>query len=110
MAAGGNGAGGDTRAAFARIYKTLKEELLTDPAFEFTEESRQWIDRVTIPLSLSLSLSLCRPSFLFLFLFPGLILVACAVRCGGSLCRSSPWPSPDRWASLSHVCPAPGSR
>uniref|UniRef100_A0A804QMN9 Uncharacterized protein n=1 Tax=Zea mays TaxID=4577 RepID=A0A804QMN9_MAIZE len=46
MAAGGNGAGGDTRAAFARIYKTLKEELLTDPAFEFTEESRQWIDRM----------------------------------------------------------------
>ncbi|CAD6271370.1 unnamed protein product [Miscanthus lutarioriparius] len=49
MAADGNGAaaaGGDTRAAFAQIYKTLKEELLTDPAFESTEESHQWIDRM----------------------------------------------------------------
>lgn len=63
MAAGGNGAGGDTRAAFARIYKTLKEELLTDPAFEFTEESRQWIDRVTIPLSLSRCRCAVLPSF-----------------------------------------------
>lgn len=77
MAAGGNGAGGDTRAAFARIYKTLKEELLTDPAFEFTEESRQWIDRVTIPLYLSLSLSL--PSFLP-FSVPVSWLDPCGVR------------------------------
>lgn len=72
MAADGNGAaaaGGDTRAVFAQIYKTLKEELLTDPAFEFTEESHQWIDRVMTPLplppSLSLALARCRcgPSF-----------------------------------------------
>lgn len=58
MAADGNGvaaAAGDTRAAFAEIYRMLKEELLTDPAFEFTEESRQWIDRVTTPLTPSLS-------------------------------------------------------
>jgi len=58
MAAGGNGAAGggaDTKAAFAQIYKTLKEELLADPAFEFTAESHQWIDRVNIP----------PPSFLF---------------------------------------------
>jgi len=58
MAAGGNGAAGggaDTKAAFAQIYKTLKEELLADPAFEFTAEAHQWIDRVTIP----------PPSFLF---------------------------------------------
>ncbi|AQK91887.1 farnesyl pyrophosphate synthase1 [Zea mays] len=77
MAAGGNGAGGDTRAAFARIYKTLKEELLTDPAFEFTEESRQWIDRVTIPLSLSLAVAV--PSFLP-FSVPVSWLDPCGVR------------------------------
>lgn len=54
MAAGGNGAAGggvDTKAAFAQIYNTLKEELLADPAFEFTAESHKWIDRVTIPLA-----------------------------------------------------------
>jgi hypothetical protein len=52
MAANGNGpaAGGDTKAVFAQIYHKLKEELLADPAFEFTTESRQWIDRVTISL------------------------------------------------------------
>lgn len=69
MAAGGNGgaAGGgvDTKAAFAQIYKTLKEELLADPAFEFTAESHHWIDRVTTPLAL--------PSFLFCWLFPCLV-------------------------------------
>ena len=87
MAADGNGAaaaGGDTRAAFAQIYKTLKEELLTDPAFEFTEESHQWIDRVTTPLPLPPSLSLALAVVLpFMSLFPGLILVAC----GGSVRR-----------------------
>jgi hypothetical protein len=46
MAAAG---GGDTKAAFARIYDALKEELLKDPAFEFTNESHQWIDRVMLP-------------------------------------------------------------
>ncbi|KAJ1263890.1 hypothetical protein BS78_09G220800 [Paspalum vaginatum] len=49
MAAVGNGAAGggvDTKASFRQIYDTLKEELLTDPAFEFTAESHQWIDRM----------------------------------------------------------------
>lgn len=41
-----NGAGGDTKADFARIYEALKEELLRDPAFEFTDESLHWIDRM----------------------------------------------------------------
>ncbi|KAL6618860.1 hypothetical protein ACP70R_033999 [Stipagrostis hirtigluma subsp. patula] len=45
MAAAGNG-GADTRAVFAQIYSKLKEELLNDPAFEFTPESRQWVDRM----------------------------------------------------------------
>jgi hypothetical protein len=35
---------------FTQIYKKLKEELLADPAFEFTPESHEWIDRVTISL------------------------------------------------------------
>ncbi|KAL5229801.1 hypothetical protein ABZP36_028577 [Zizania latifolia] len=47
MAAAGNGAaGGDTKAAFRRIYDVLKGELLRDPAFEFTDSSRHWIDRM----------------------------------------------------------------
>jgi hypothetical protein len=52
MAANGNGPapGGDTKAVFRQIYYKLKEELLADTAFEFTTESRQWIDRVTISL------------------------------------------------------------
>ncbi|EAY75519.1 hypothetical protein OsI_03423 [Oryza sativa Indica Group] len=41
-----NGASGDSsKAAFAEIYSRLKEEMLEDPAFEFTDESLQWIDR-----------------------------------------------------------------
>ncbi|EAZ13243.1 hypothetical protein OsJ_03166 [Oryza sativa Japonica Group] len=42
-----NGASGDSsKAAFAEIYSRLKEEMLEDPAFEFTDESLQWIDRI----------------------------------------------------------------
>jgi farnesyl diphosphate synthase len=42
-----NGSGGaDTTAAFKEIYSKLKVEMLEDPAFEFTDESLQWIDRV----------------------------------------------------------------
>ncbi|MCH1922589.1 polyprenyl synthetase family protein, partial [Shewanella sp. A3A] len=42
-----NGASGDSsKAAFAEIYSRLKEEMLEDPAFEFTDESLQWIDRM----------------------------------------------------------------
>lgn len=52
MAAAANGGGGETKAAFARIYDALKAELLRDPAFEYTESSRQWIDRVMLPPSL----------------------------------------------------------
>ena len=49
MAAANSAAGGgDTMAAFARIYDVLKEELLKDPAFDFTHESHQWVDRVML--------------------------------------------------------------
>ncbi|GJM93422.1 hypothetical protein PR202_ga09976 [Eleusine coracana subsp. coracana] len=47
--AAANGSGGDTKAAFAEIYDKLKQEMLEDPAFEFTDESLQWIDRVMLP-------------------------------------------------------------
>jgi farnesyl diphosphate synthase len=44
-----NGSGGaDTKAAFKETYSKLKEEMLQDPAFEFTDESLQWIDRVML--------------------------------------------------------------
>jgi hypothetical protein len=87
MAAGGNGAaaggGTDTKAAFAQIYNTLKAELLADPAFEFTAESHQWIDRVTIPLpplrpsSFSVVVSWFDP---------------CVALAWGSFLAASPWP------------------
>lgn len=37
----------DLRSTFLKVYSVLKEELLNDPAFEFTDASRQWIERVT---------------------------------------------------------------
>ncbi|XP_020199494.1 farnesyl pyrophosphate synthase [Aegilops tauschii subsp. strangulata] len=42
----GSGGGGDSKAEFAEIYSRLKEEMLEDPAFEFTDESLQWIERM----------------------------------------------------------------
>ena len=57
-----NGSGGDSTAEFAEIYNKLKEEMLEDPAFEFTDESLQWIDRVMPPL-------LCISIFLGALLF-----------------------------------------
>uniref|UniRef100_A0A0E0L589 Farnesyl pyrophosphate synthase n=1 Tax=Oryza punctata TaxID=4537 RepID=A0A0E0L589_ORYPU len=47
MAAANGSAGGvDSKEEFKRIYGVLKEALLRDPAFEFTDSSRQWIDRM----------------------------------------------------------------
>lgn len=43
----------DLRSKFNEVYAVLKSELLNDPAFEFTEDSRQWVDRV-FPFLLSL--------------------------------------------------------
>ncbi|CAO1945681.1 unnamed protein product [Urochloa humidicola] len=41
------GSGGDDMmATFKGIYSKLKEEILQDPAFEFTDESLRWIDRM----------------------------------------------------------------
>nr|AZP53600.1 farnesyl pyrophosphate synthase [Anoectochilus roxburghii]AZP53601.1 farnesyl pyrophosphate synthase [Anoectochilus formosanus] len=36
----------DLKDGFLQIYYRLKSELLEDPAFSFTEDSRQWIDRM----------------------------------------------------------------
>ncbi|XP_020594132.1 farnesyl pyrophosphate synthase 1-like isoform X2 [Phalaenopsis equestris] len=41
-----NGKASDLKAGFVQIYSQLKSELLEDPAFSFTEDSRQWIDRM----------------------------------------------------------------
>nr|XP_010924112.1 farnesyl pyrophosphate synthase isoform X2 [Elaeis guineensis] len=47
MADAGNGrAGGDVKSTFRQIYFRLKAELLEDPAFDFTDEGRQWINRM----------------------------------------------------------------
>nr|ACJ38671.1 farnesyl pyrophosphate synthase [Chimonanthus praecox] len=41
-----NGKISDPRSAFMRAYDRLKSELLQDSAFDFTDDSRQWIDRM----------------------------------------------------------------
>ncbi|KAL1559973.1 dimethylallyltranstransferase [Salvia divinorum] len=41
-----NGAASDLRATFLGVYSKLKSELLSDPAFEWTDASRQWVDRM----------------------------------------------------------------
>ncbi|XP_052207058.1 farnesyl pyrophosphate synthase-like [Diospyros lotus] len=37
---------GDLKSRFLEVYSTLKSELLHDPAFDFTETSRQWVERM----------------------------------------------------------------
>ncbi|XP_073137613.1 farnesyl pyrophosphate synthase 1 [Henckelia pumila] len=41
-----NGKTSDLRAAFLEVYSVLKSELLNDPAFEWTDDSRQWVERM----------------------------------------------------------------
>nr|AKJ26301.1 farnesyl pyrophosphate synthase [Paeonia lactiflora] len=41
-----NGTRMDLRSKFLNVYSVLKSELLDDPAFEFTNESRQWVERM----------------------------------------------------------------
>nr|QZW16096.1 farnesyl pyrophosphate synthase [Rehmannia glutinosa] len=41
-----NGTTSDLRATFLGVYSVLKSELLNDPAFEWTEGSRQWVERM----------------------------------------------------------------
>ncbi|KAK3008690.1 hypothetical protein RJ639_015239 [Escallonia herrerae] len=38
--------GSDLKAKFLEVYAALKSELLDDPAFEWTDDSRQWVDRM----------------------------------------------------------------
>ncbi|XP_059663708.1 farnesyl pyrophosphate synthase 1 [Cornus florida] len=41
-----NGAVADPKSTFLGVYSVLKSELLNDPAFEFTDDSRQWVERM----------------------------------------------------------------
>lgn len=41
-----NGTTSDLRTIFLGVYSVLKSELLNDPAFEWTDDSRQWVDRM----------------------------------------------------------------
>nr|AEY77151.1 farnesyl diphosphate synthase [Eleutherococcus senticosus] len=36
----------DLKARFLEVYSVLKSELLNDPAFEFTDDSRQWFEQM----------------------------------------------------------------
>lgn len=40
----------DAKSKFLEVYSLLKSQLLNDPAFEFTDESHQWVDRVIFSL------------------------------------------------------------
>ncbi|KAM7493137.1 hypothetical protein LguiB_027746 [Lonicera macranthoides] len=33
------------QSKFLQVYSVLKSDLLNDPAFKFTDDSRQWVDR-----------------------------------------------------------------
>ena len=46
---------GEFRSKFLEVYSLLKSELLHDSAFEFTHDSRQWVDRVPYIFLISLS-------------------------------------------------------
>ena len=37
---------GELKSKFMEVYSGLKSELLNDPAFEFTDDSRQWVERM----------------------------------------------------------------
>ncbi|KAK6133143.1 hypothetical protein DH2020_033182 [Rehmannia glutinosa] len=41
-----NGTTSDLRSVFLGVYSVLKSELLNDLAFEWTDDSRQWVDRM----------------------------------------------------------------
>ncbi|KAK4434764.1 Farnesyl pyrophosphate synthase [Sesamum alatum] len=41
-----NGTTSDLRTEFLGVYSVLKSELLNDPAFEWTDDSRQWVERM----------------------------------------------------------------
>ncbi|OMO81614.1 hypothetical protein COLO4_23477 [Corchorus olitorius] len=36
----------DLKSAFSQVYSQLKSNLFEDPAFEFADDSRQWLDRL----------------------------------------------------------------
>jgi len=36
----------DLKSTFLKVYSVLKSELLEDPAFEWTHDSRQWVERM----------------------------------------------------------------
>uniref|UniRef100_A0A2N9EWP8 Farnesyl pyrophosphate synthase n=1 Tax=Fagus sylvatica TaxID=28930 RepID=A0A2N9EWP8_FAGSY len=36
----------DLKVTFLKVYSVLKKELLEDPAFEWTDDSRQWVERL----------------------------------------------------------------
>lgn len=38
----------DLKSKFLDVYKILKSELLNDPDFEFTDDGRQWVERVIL--------------------------------------------------------------
>nr|TKR90736.1 hypothetical protein D5086_0000230480 [Populus alba] len=40
----------DPKSTFLNVYSVLKKELLQDPAFEWSPDSREWVERVACAL------------------------------------------------------------
>ncbi|KAJ0751395.1 putative transferase [Helianthus annuus] len=38
----------DLKSRFLQVYDTLKSELINDPAFEFDDDSRQWVEKFVV--------------------------------------------------------------
>ncbi|KAF5781307.1 putative transferase [Helianthus annuus] len=36
----------DLKSKFLQVYDSIKSDLLHDPAFEFDDDSRQWVERM----------------------------------------------------------------
>lgn len=47
----------DLKSTFLNVYSILKSDLLHDPSFEFTDESRLWVERVGTLFRSSLRIS-----------------------------------------------------
>ena len=64
----------DLKSTFLEVYSVLKSELLSDPAFEFSDDSRQWVERVCRNCHSNCSIipfSRCLAFRIFLFLSEG---------------------------------------
>lgn len=56
MEGAANGSVDDRKIYFRSIYSQLKSELLENSAFDFTDDAREWIDKVRTELISNLTI------------------------------------------------------